>query len=237
MKVAVMQPYLLPYVGYWQLVRAADVFVMFDDVSYIKRGYIDRNYCLRRGEPIPFKLRVAKASQNRAINEHALYDGAEQILEVIKQCYGKTAFYDETLELLAPLLTCDEKNLARFVGNSIKGISEALNFDTEVIYSSDLRLDCKGKEKIIPMVKALGGTEYINMIGGAHLYSEDEFHARNIDLSFLRPLIEEYDQGISEFVPHLSIVDSLCHVGASEVENLTSKYEYVPSFLAGAEPN
>ena len=69
------------------------------------------------------------------------------------------------------------------------------------------------------------------MNGGAHLYSEDEFHARSIDLSFMRSLIEEYDQGISEFVPNLSIVNSLCHVGTSEIENLISKYEYVPSFF------
>ena len=91
------------------------------------------------------------------MSEHVLYHGADEIFEIIKQYCGKTTFYDETLELLAPLLTGDEKNVARYVGESIEGISEALNFDTEVIYSSDLRLDCQGKEKIIPMVSALRG--------------------------------------------------------------------------------
>ena len=83
MTVAIMQPYLFPYIGYWQLIHAVDTFVIFDDVNYIKKGYINRNNILVNGQKQTFTLELMSASQNKLINDIDIGNNIEKVMESI----------------------------------------------------------------------------------------------------------------------------------------------------------
>src|SRR5690606_19151193 len=111
MKIAIMQPYLFPYIGYWQLINAVDTFVIYDDVSFINKGYINRNYILLSGKPQRFTLELSKASQNKLINEIEVGNNQNKILRTISFSYKKAPFYKKAFSLIEDIFQQKEKNL------------------------------------------------------------------------------------------------------------------------------
>lgn len=229
MKLGIMQPYFFPYIGYWQLLNAVDVYVIYDDVNYIKQGWINRNFILGNDDKLRITLELQKASPFKAINEIEIGANGEKILKTVGQYYSRAPYFQDVFPLLTGLFRSGENNLAQFLTRTIRGVAEYLSITTRILVSSQLDKDTalKGEDKIIDMCKRLGAEHYINPIGGVSLYDRDKFGMHGLALSFLKTLPLEYRQFGSGFVPDLSIIDVLMFNSRESLSVLLGKYELI----------
>tara|TARA_B110001452_G_scaffold263794_1_gene265770 strand:+ start:1338 stop:2027 length:690 start_codon:yes stop_codon:yes gene_type:complete len=229
MKVAIMQPYFFPYIGYWQLVNYVDVFVIYDDVNFINRGFINRNKFLQKTKSQLFTLELFGASQNKKINEIKLGENSEKILKSIVHNYSKAPFFKDVLPILEEILNNNNENLAKFLGFSLINISKYLKIDTRLLYSSDLKNDktLKAEDRLIEMSKILNAKEYINSIGGIKLYNKNAFAKKKIRLSFLETNEISYKQFNNEFEPNLSIIDILMFNSVNKIKIMLNQFQLI----------
>lgn len=227
MTVAIMQPYLFPYIGYWQLINAVDTFVIFDDVNFIKKGYINRNSILVGGKSQQITLELIGASQNKLINEIKVGNNSQKLLKTIEMSYKKAPYFDNVFSIIEDILNQEESNLAKFIGYSLQKISNYLEIDTKFIYSSSIEKDnsLKAQNKILDICKKLDATDYINAIGGKELYDKDKFEKQNIKLNFLEPEIQKYMQLESEFISYLSIIDIIMFNNKDNISKMLMQYK------------
>lgn len=229
MIIAIMQPYLFPYIGYWMLIHAVDTFVIFDDVNFIKKGYINRNSILMNYEPYRFTLELFGASQNKLINEIEVGSNQQKILKTIEHAYKKSPYFHDTFSVVKQILSNMEKNLARYLGASLVSLSRYLGIETNFIYSSDLEksIGLKGEAKIIDICKRLNADTYINPIGGRELYSKEAFKKENISLFYISANPVEYHQFNNEFVPNLSIIDVMMFNSIDDIQGMLHNYKLI----------
>ena len=232
MKVGIMQPYFFPYIGYWQMMNAVDRYVIYDDVNYINRGWINRNRILVNGEAQYCNLRLSKASQNKLINEIQLANDRKarnDLLSTVRHAYGKAPEFEHAYPLIERILGLEEDNLARFLQIHMEWIAEYLGIQTEFVLSSELKKDSglRGEEKILHICKLLGADTYVNAIGGQELYSKERFREENIDLRFLKTGGIEYTQFKNTFVSNLSIIDVMMFNSKSRIQELLREYELI----------
>lgn len=230
MKIGVMQPYFYPYLGYWQLMNHVDEYIIYDDVNYIKGGWISRNRIKLNGAPVYFGISVKKASPNRRIQEHEICmsdSDKEHLLMKVKLAYGKAPYFNDIYELFKDTVSCEKTNLAEYLNNSIRRIADYLGITTRISSASEEKLDHskRAQERIMAICRLKGGTEYINAIGGKELYDRQLFHEAGIKLGFLK--MDEgivYPQGKGPFIPSLSILDVLMYNGRDETRALLNRY-------------
>ena len=174
MRLGIMQPYFFPYLGYWQLLANVDKYVVYDDVTYIKGGWINRNNFLINGQKNLLTMRLEKASSYTLIKDIAIKDDFVKFLKTIEMGYKKAPFFEDIFRLLKDICQCPDKKLGQFLFNSHIKICEYLGIDTELILSSSFEkhTELKGKDKVISICKQLGADEYINAIGGQELYDK-----------------------------------------------------------------
>lgn len=225
-----MQPYFMPYIGYWQLLNAVDKYVIYDDVNFIKGGWINRNQILMNGKPKFINLKMNGASSNKLINEiqvagDKIYN--KKLLKTIESCYKGAPYFKDVFPIIENIITNDEKNLARYLEYSIRKICEYLTIKTEIIVSStlDKNNNLRGQEKVIEICKIIGANEYYNAIGGRELYSYDDFMTSGIKLNFLKTEMIGYQQLNSEFIPNLSIIDVMMFNSVEDVKRMLDMYE------------
>ena len=229
MNLAVMQPYLFPYIGYWQLVDAVDIFIIYDDVNFIKQGYINRNNILQNQQAHLFTLELIGASSNKQINDIKIGGNSNKLLRTIKQNYSKAPFYKDVFPALEEILNNEEKELCKFLGFSLVKIAKYLNINTKFLYSSDIKNDktFKAQDRLIEMSKILNATGYINSIGGIELYDKEVFSQNDINLSFLKTHEISYKQFNNEFVPNLSIIDILMFNDKEQIKEILTMNELI----------
>ncbi|MCB2312383.1 WbqC family protein [Clostridium tagluense] len=233
MKVGIMQPYLFPYIGYFQTINAVDKYVIYDDVQFIKGGWINRNRLLINGKASMVTLKIKKEDFKLNINEIFLVDNFEyennKVLKSIELVYSRAPYFSNTIDVIREILTYKDKNLSKFIINSIVEICKFLDVNTELIISSQLKKDTslKAEEKVIHINEILGSDTYINAIGGMELYSKDKFKEQGIDLFFVKMKEIKYKQFNGDFIPNLSIIDVLMFNSKEEVKRLLSEYELV----------
>ena len=114
-----MQPYFFPYIGYWQLIHAVDCFVIYDDVNFIKGGWINRNCILENGKRVFFTLETQGASSNKLINQVLVGENSNILIKTLNQNYQKAPYFQEVNPFLTDILQNSEKNLAKFLSASI----------------------------------------------------------------------------------------------------------------------
>lgn len=232
-KIAVMQPYFFPYYGYFQLIRATDVFVVFDDVNYINRGWINRNRILVDNQDGFITIPISKASQNKLISEHGLADDAlsqqKKILEKIKHSYKKAQFFAEFYPFVERAVLQQEKNLVPYLVNSLQIICEYLEIPFCCKLSSEIEKDNskKGQEKIIELCNKLEASQYINLLGGQELYKKNAFLHNNIDLKFISANPVKYKQFEGEFITNLSIIDLLMFNSKAQSRAFINNYTLI----------
>jgi hypothetical protein len=229
---AVMQPYLFPYFGYFQLIGAVDRFVVYDDVSYIKRGWINRNRWLVAGVPAYFTFPVLDASQLRRIADIRLSEGgrwAAKLLKTFRHEYGKAPCFAAAFDLLEFVVTLDEPSISRRATASIRAVMGYLGMKTPLVETSAFygNADLKSAERIIDICQREGATRYINAIGGQGLYDRATFMAAGIELRFLRPGLVEYRQFREPFTPWLSVLDVIAFNTPDVVRAFLGEYELV----------
>lgn len=228
-----MQPYLLPYLGYFQLMNDVDKFVIYDNIQFTKKGWIHRNRILSNGKDALFTLPIKKDSDYLNVNERYLSEAFEgekkKVLRRIKESYRKAPYFDEVYPLIETIFNNRHNNLFDFIYFSICEVTKFIGIDVEIIKSSELDSELakiKGQDKVLGICKALNGTHYINAIGGKELYDKDVFSGNNIKLHFLNPELKPYQQFKNTFVPGLSIVDVLMFNSVTELKVLLNNYSY-----------
>ena len=213
MKLGIMQPYFLPYIGYFQLIAAVDVFVVYDNIKYTKRGWINRNKMLVKGSDKIFSIPLKKDSDSLDIVQRELAENFDRrkLLNQFKESYKHAPNYEQVFPTLEQIIINEDTNLFAYLNYSISRICELLGIDTEIVVSSGLNIDhsLKGKNKVLALCKALKAETYINTIGGIDLYDKEQFAKERIDLNFINTLPLEYSQSSEKFTPCLSIVDVL----------------------------
>lgn len=232
MKTAVMQPYFLPYLSYWQLIAAADCFVILDDVNFIKRGYINRNRILINGEPYLFSIPVQDASQNRLIMDTRLkFENRDRkkFLARVENSYRRAPHFESVMPLIKRIVEYETDDLTEYIRNSLKECMFCLDIRTEVLKSSGMEKDnsCTGADRIVEICRCLSSDIYINPSGGRILYRKEMFEKYGIDLYFLETDFEKvkYRQFGSGFIERLSIIDVLMFNSVDEVRNMLKIYD------------
>ncbi|MDN5881408.1 MAG: WbqC family protein [Nitrosospira sp.] len=230
MKVAIMQPYFLPYIGYFQLMHAVDVFVCFDDVQYINRGWVNRNRILVRGRPNWVTMPVVKANRKDSINKRCYVagtDAKDAIKRQLEAAYCTTPHKRNVLPLLVSLINYDERNVAKYNMHLLGCLAEILGIKCDVRLASDFNLPKtrKGQDRVIDICRLLGANTYINPRGGMELYNINAFERAGIRLFFLgttvAPLCVNGD-GL-----HLSIVDTLFNHGIEATRVLLDDFQLI----------
>lgn len=236
MKIAIMQPYLFPYIGYFQLINAVDKFVVYDDVNFIKQGWINRNAILVQGKPYLFTLPLTNQSSFSKINEvyvnNKLFDSWRiKILRTIEQSYKKAPFFKDVFRLIDTVLEVSnqEIDIATLAKDSLVETSKYLNIDTQFVLTSTIygNHELLGKTRVIDICKKETALQYINPIGGQELYDKVLFKENGIELSFINALPIRYNQFNNEFTPWLSIIDIMMFNSPEEINIMLDQYKLV----------
>jgi hypothetical protein len=232
MKLAIMQPYFLPYIGYYQLIAAVDLFIVYDNIKYVKKGWINRNRMLVNGKDALFSLPLKKDSDALDIRDRELaadFDRA-RLLNQWRGAYRTAPFFKETFPLLEEIVGFQDPNLFRYLFNSLRMTCAHLGLKTTFRISSEVPIDhsLKFQDKVLALCEAEGTQRYINAIGGLELYDSDAFSARGIEFRALRTRPFPYEQFGQAHVPYLSIVDLLMFNSVSKLhEIITENYDLV----------
>lgn len=225
-----MQPYLFPYLGYFQLLQSSDIFVFYDDVNFIKNGWINRNRVLNQGKPLYLTIPVNNASSNIKINEvKSTVDPkwSEKIDKQITQLYGKAPYYSEVRPVVMSVLSSGDQYISEMASRSIQAICSYLDYPKEFKTSSVSFPDTIGMDRadrLIDICKRLDCSMYVNLAGGRELYQKEYFSRNGVDLSFVDSSLPEYKQFNHPFVSGLSIIDVLMFNDKKTVLELFKDY-------------
>ena len=225
MKVAIMQPYLFPYIGYFQLMNAVDEFVVYDNIQYTKKGWINRNRILVNGKDAYITFPLKKDSDYIDIKDRYLADDwvleRKKILNRISESYRKAPSFEFAYPVIEKIILFEETNLFKFILNSLTVLKEYLSIKTLFPISSEINInhELKAEKKVIAICKAKNADVYINPIGGVDMYNKDEFKNKGIDLRFLKTTDVTYKQFNNDFVPMLSIIDVMMFNTKEEIKN------------------
>jgi hypothetical protein len=227
MKLAIMQPYLFPYIGYFQLIYAADLFLIYDDVTYVKQGYINRNSIKLTNGTTRFTVPVIGASSNRLISELEFSTEVAKVLKTIEQSYSKAPYFASVFPLIHEVLELENRSIASLCQRSYERIFSYLNIEKSFKKTSELRYDRteSAQSRLIELCHQFNADCYINAPGGRKLYAKPDFAEKGIDLRFIDSLSVHYSQGGRDFIPNLSIVDVLMNCSVDEVKWLLTRYE------------
>lgn len=232
MKTAIMQPYFFPYVGYFQLINSVDLFIVYDNIKYTKKGWINRNRMLQNGKDVMFSLPLKSDSDFLDVCDRELAEdfSPDKLLNQISGAYRRAPYFSQTFSLIEQIMRYEERNLFKFIHHSIIRVCEHMGITTEIKVSSNIAIDhsLKNQDKVIALCEGVGANTYINAIGGIELYSRDAFIARGLELEFIKSKSYEYTQFGNEFVPWLSIIDVMMFNPLDAVrETIQSGYELI----------
>lgn len=210
-----MQPYFMPYIGYFQLIEVVDEFVVYDNIQYSSKGWVNRNRILVNGKDEFITLTLRKDSSLLDVKDRMLADSWPneriKLLNRIKETYRKAPFFEQVFPLIESCVLFTNTNLFEFIYNSLICILNFLESKTKITISSSISInhELKSEERVKAICKQLGASVYINPIGGVDLYSKKKFSESGIELNFLQATNVVYRQFDNEFVPWLSILDVL----------------------------
>lgn len=229
----IMQPYFFPYLGYWQLIRAVDKFIIYDNVNYIKSGWINRNRILINGEPKYITVPLEQASPNRLIsdiNTDSKQAWREKLVKAIALSYGQADYFPEVFPVIETLVKNPEKRLTAYLTCQLQTLSKLMGIHTEFLVASTTYENghLTGQDRVLEICTAEGLEQYVNAIGGKSIYDSGAFKERGITLKFLSALQEPYLQKKgSAYVPHLSIIDLLMHLGFAGTRKQLQNYTLI----------
>lgn len=232
MTIAIMQPYIFPYIGYFQLINAVDKFIIYDDVNFINKGWINRNNILVGGKPHLFTIPLKDASQNKLINEVGLLKTEpwqKKLLKTVQQSYQKASYYEKVFVLIEEIVNLDVETIYQLTLEAMIRTCNYMEIKTEIVPSSSIyqNTHLKGQERILDICKQENADHYINPIGGMELYDKGKFEKEGMRLDFIKSVLISYPQFKNAFVPWLSIIDILMFNDPESVREQLKAYELI----------
>ncbi|PIY97318.1 MAG: hypothetical protein COY66_00270 [Candidatus Kerfeldbacteria bacterium CG_4_10_14_0_8_um_filter_42_10] len=229
MKLGIMQPYFFPYIGYFQLMNATDEFVLYDNIEYTKKGWINRNRILVNGKDAYITLPLKKDSDYLEVKDRHLADTwpseRKKMLNRITGSYQKSPYFNSIYPIIEKVIIFEETNLFKFILNSLNQVKEYLEIRTPLVISSTIPIEheLKAEKKVIALCKSRKADTYINPIGGLELYDKENFKEVGIDLHFIKTNDFKYKQFGNDFVPFLSIIDVMMFNSKEEIKDYLNK--------------
>jgi hypothetical protein len=253
MKLAIMQPYFFPYIGYFQCIHAVDRYILYDNVNIARNKWVAGNKIIVSGEPKRIQLDLKYKSSLKKIKDINLSDSNRLVNKLLRSfyfSYSRSTYFEEIYPFMESLLVYETHSLSEFNCNAITEISKILDIDTEIIQSSSRYDDIEErlnqnpiendyyskynleepsvmKLRVLEICSQEKATTYINAIGGQELYLKPDFKQNNIDLFFVKTKAYSYKQRSKEFHPHLSIIDILFSCGIQGTKELLTQYELI----------
>jgi hypothetical protein len=232
MKLAIMQPYFFSYIGYWQLIHAVDRFVIYDDVNYIKGGWINRNRILINGETAYITVPLQQPSPYKHICDIFLQPlpiWRNKMVKMVEATYRKAPFFAEVYPFIEKLIRHDADNLSDYLSYQLQAIASFIGINTAFVVTSRCYENngLSGQGRILDICKREGATTYINPQGGQALYERTNFTQYGVELKFLIPSAIEYKQFGTTHVPWLSIIDVMMFNSRSQLNALLNQYVLV----------
>ncbi len=226
-----MQPYFFPYIGYFQLINMVDKFIIYDDVNYINKGWINRNCILVNNGPSFINVPLVAASQNRLIKDIFVVDEdkwKDNLLKTIYFNYKKAPFFNQIISLLEEVLLSEFRSISDLNYLTILKTCSHLNIETELIRTSSIyeNTNLKGENRILDICLKENAGTYINPIGGQLLYDKIKFQEKGIELNFIKSRISPYSQNTNSFINYLSIIDTVMFCSPIQIKsNLINQYQ------------
>ena len=227
-----MQPYLFPYIGYFQLMHAVDRFVVADDVTFIKQGWINRNRLLINGRAAYFTVPLRRHPADSLIRDVEIDDGNQRrwrvtLLKTIANFYRRAPSFDRVYPLVERVIGGPFTRIADMARASLREVCEYLGVPVSIVDSSAVygNAHLHGQARILDTCRAEGASDYVNAIGGRALYSREVFLAHGIRLHFVATPPIEYRQFTAPFVPSLSVIDLLMFNPPEAARELLQRYE------------
>lgn len=232
MKLAIMQPYFFPYIGYFQLITSVDLFIVYDNIKYTKKGWINRNRMLQNGKDVMFSLPLKSDSDYLDVCQRELSAefSRDKLLNQFRGAYRHAPQFDQTFPLIEEIVRFDDANLFEYLHHSIIKTCAHLGITTEIKKSSSIAIDhtLKNQDKVLVLCEAVSANTYVNSIGGVELYSKETFRKKGIDLKFIQSKQFEYPQYGDAFVPWLSIIDVMMFNPLDALRtSITTNYELI----------
>lgn len=245
MKAGIMQSYFFPYLGYFQLIEAVDIFHLYEHVSFRKKSFITKNNILDKGRKIPvaIKVPISKKSSFKTIKEIEIQKDntwKKQLLKLIYFNYKKAAYFEAIYPLIEKSIMRDETSLHRYNSEIIIDICNYLNINTSIKFDNDdmldMEKDLKENTKVLEEIKSkrifnickkIDADTYVNPIGGTELYDKSYFQQHDMELFFIETQLEPYKQFDNEHTPYLSIIDVLMHQGREGTQKMIKQYKLI----------
>ena len=230
MKLAITQPYFFPYLGYFQLINAVDKFVFYDDVNFMKNGWINRNRIIINKAPHYFTVQLKGASSNKLINEVEFRDNRPKLKKTIQVTYKRAPFFEDVWHVIEECLNFETEYIGELASFSVKRVCQYLGIKTIFEDSSKSYSGTKGlgkNERLYEICKINNAATYINPPGGKKLYKKDDFKKENIELLFLKPKFTKYRQFSDEFIPRMSIIDVMMFNSVEKIKEMLDNYELI----------
>ena len=229
MRLAIMQPYFFPYLGYYQLINCSDSFVIYDNIEFTKSSWIRRNRILNSNSDRYIIVPVKKASDYTQVSDIQISETFDykKLLRVIEGAYRRSPYYDEIYPLIERNIPPKSNNLFDYLLGITDDLCGYLDIETEFIISSSIGIDhsLKAQEKVIAICSALNANEYINPIGGKSLYDKSAFMKWGIKLLFHQMSDITYHQYKNQFIPNLSIIDVMMFNSKEKIKELLKMYK------------
>ena len=253
MKLGIMQPYFFPYIGYFQLINAVDEFLVYDNVNFIKKGWINRNNILINGNPHLINVPLKSKSSFVKIKDIEIDDSLKwrkKVLSDLSVNYKRAKCFNEVYPIIEKTINFNTTKITEINFQSIKNVCDYLEINTKL--SNDIFRFENLEEKlrapvidklmfpninlnhyehkvvrVLEICKIKNAKSYFNPIGGTELYSKDEFLMNDIDLKFIKAREITYPQFGNKFVPFLSIIDVLMFNSKDEIKNLLNEFDLI----------
>ncbi len=233
MRLAIMQPYFFPYLGYLALIKHTDHFVVFDTPQFIRHGWIERNRILKHQEGWQYiKVPLEKHKRETAIKDVRIKNTADWKRKIIAQLnhYKKKAnYYREVMDLLEEVFNFETDSIVKLDVFALEKVLEYLRIDFKYSIFSEMNLKVKKPQSpdewALNITKAMEADEYINLPGGKDFFDKNKYEKEGIALKFLNINLTEYDQKRKLFEPGLSIIDVMMFNSPQNINNMLDNYE------------
>jgi len=218
MKLGIMQPYFLPYIGYISLIKHTDMFILLDEVQFIRHGWIERNRILKPTEGWQYiQVPLQKHTQTELIKNIKINNDlnwGKKILSQIEHYKKKAPYYRRVVDLLKEIFSKQYTTIVELNKDSLNAICDYLSIKKDICVFSEMGLTIdpisEPDEWALNISKARHANEYRNPHGGVSIFNKEKYDRANIALVFQEVKAEEYLQKTNQpFIPNLSILDVL----------------------------
>jgi hypothetical protein len=235
MKLAIMQPYFFPYLGYFSLIEYADRFILFDPVQFIRHGWIERNRILKPGEGWQYiNVPLEKYSRSTLIKEIRIKnttDWQTRILRQIEHYKKRAPFYNDVKELMQYSFAAPATSIVHLNHRCLGAVADYIGIPYHADIFSEMNLEIgdvtHSGEWALRISQAMGASEYINPPGGREIFKPEQFKSAGIKLKFLASNLPEYSQRRPVFENGLSIIDVMMFNSPEDTLALVKEYEFL----------